>query len=194
MNNRIDDTCLYILYVTWIIFFILGIRYILKYKLWKPVNYLRITIILFIYIIILYQIRIQNICFHNVIEKYQNANQTFRLYDRNQLQIQIEGGGAPTKFVWEGPLNWPNGDGVTNYANDTKGDHNNGKHCDNTIVRELTELTSVTLQQLSDARAAYNRLIEIKNHINTINLNDNDALSKMISEIKLASESLKKRS
>lgn len=187
---------LYILYIVWIILFILGIRIILKYKLWKPIHYLRIAIIVFVYIIIIYQIRILYTCSPDFIEKYENANKTFKLYDRNKLMTQFQGGDAPTKFVWLGPLNWANGDHVTNYASDYKTDKkgsNRGKHCDATTVRELTELASVTLQQLEDARAAYNELLRIKTQLDTVNLNDNNALDKLVKEIKSASSLINKR-
>lgn len=153
-----ERTLLYI-YSIWFTLFLLGMIMIVKCKLWKPENYWTISISLFAFIVLFYQIRITYICDSN--EGFSSINDYFKLYDRENnfpKQIQFSGGDAPTYFSWDFPLSYGTKDGQKEYKNYNS---NSNKMCDKNKVIQLTELASVSIQQLQDASAAYYSLLSV---------------------------------
>lgn len=187
MKNILGDSHLLIIYIIWVIFLVLGIQCIVKYKLWKPVNYLTILIIFFMYIIFLYQLRVFYICVSplNKIEKFSNLNTTFKLHDRDMLKIRFRDGDIRTDFNWDSPLAWAQNKGQHMYADDKNQNEKtrNAPSCDNTTVLQLTELVVVTNQTLIDARAAYKNLIDVFNDMETVISNDQNTLTTLTNQI-----------
>ena len=156
---------IFFLYITWIILLILGMIWIIKYNLWKPENYWTISIIIFTYIIIFYQIRIMYICYpyfetpsnKNMKSMEGYSNSFFNLYDRrNELPSQIKFSGNPsTIFDWSDPLKFGANTEYNVYNSDTN------TVCKTDTVIQLTELASVATQQMQDASAAYYSLVGI---------------------------------
>lgn len=155
-----EKTLLYI-YIIWFTLFLLGMIMIMNCKLWKPENYWTISIIIFTFIVIFYQIRLFYICHPLYKEGYGNANTVFKLYNRGDnlpKQIQFPGGDAPTAFDWDAPLNYGTLSGQNEYKNYNG---NSNKMCNKDKVIQLTELASVAMQQLQDASASYYSLVDV---------------------------------
>lgn len=184
---------LIIIYVIWIFLFILGVQYVVKYKLWKPVHYLPITIITITYLIIICQIQILWLCFpttHNR-DPFQNSNNTFKLFDRSKVQTQFAGGDAPTKFNWDSPLSFGNGIGQNFYADDNnQWSNGDGNVCNRVNIIQLTELVSVSQQQLQDAEATYKNLSKLYNIIHGSILEDTTTLSNIIKDLQNANSNI----
>ena len=188
MDSKKLDNNLFIIYIIWIILFLLGIRFIYKYKVWKPKYYLFLLIIFITYIIIIYQIQILWTCFPNI-DNFQNQNTTFRLYDRNTIpsELLFQKGSIQTGYGnWDVPLGWPGKDkngkplSPNFYADDNNTDgKGNGNVCNNNTVLQLTELVSVSAQQLHDAQNAYTSLVGVQNTLNDGNLRDLNSIQKM---------------
>jgi len=195
------DNNLFIIYIVWIIILLLGIRFINKYKIWKPKYFLIMLVICVIYIIILYQIQILWTCFPNI-DTFQNQNTTFTLYDRNTIPVEIVmDDPLQTAFGnWDGPLSWPgkneNGDRKSPnfYADDNNTDSSgkNGRSCYPGNVLQLTELVSVSAQQLHDAENAYRSLVNIQSTLNDGNIRDISSINKIIDMITKINNEVKK--
>lgn len=188
MDSKHLDNNLFIIYIVWIIILLLGIRFISKCKLWKPNYYLIMLVIFVIYTIILYQIQILWTCFPNI-DTFQNQNTTFTLYNRDTIpgELLFQKGSIQTGYGnWDGPLGWPGRDKNGNplspnfYADDNNTDgKGNGNVCNNNTVLQLTELVSVSAQQLHDAQNAYTSLVGVQNTLNEGNLRDLKSIGKI---------------
>jgi len=159
-----DNNNILFIFIILFILFCLGVIYLIKFKLWKTENYWIIFTIIFSFILIFFQIRVLYLCYsqHNIYE----GNQSFTLFDRS-IGVPWQApnwGDAPEEFNWESPLNY----GAFRHPGEFNGDNDNlcGKH----MIIRLTELQSVSAQQLQDATRAYDELKEIYDILNQDNL------------------------
>jgi hypothetical protein len=173
-----------IIIIGWLLLLILGIRYLIKNKLWKQSNYFLIFVLVFGYIIILFQVIIILIEFFSKIENYENKNTHFKLFDRNNLQLIPN----QRKYSWEEPLSYGKNLSTTNYNNsyvprDHLGNvmnHLENKNCSNDDISQLSELVTASKQQLQDAQIAYQNLLNLKYQFTDGNIRDFDDLHKII--------------
>ena len=150
--------------IIWFFLFCLGVIYLIKYKLWKTDNYWIIFTILFSFIIIYFQMRVLYLCFskNNIYE----GNRTFTLFDRS-IGVPWQApnwGDAPEQYNWENPLNY----GAFRHSSEYNGNRNN--LCNKHTIIQLTELQSVSAQQLQDATRSYNDLKQVYDVLNQDNL------------------------
>ena len=153
------------IFIIWWILFSLGVLYLIQFKLWKTDNYWIIFTICFSFIIIFFQIRVLYLCYsqNNIYE----GNRTFTLFDRKTgVPWQAPNwGDAPLEFNWNLPLNY----GVNKEAEDYDRLHRSNL-CKRNEIIQLTELQSVSAQQLQDAIRAYDDLKIIYDILNQDNL------------------------
>lgn len=179
-----ENSYIIIIIIGWLLLLILGIRYLIKNKLWKQSNYFFLFVLVFGYIIILYQIIIISNEFLSKIENYENKNVHFKLFDRNNLEPIPN----RTKYSWDKPLSYGKNLNTTSYNNsyvprDYWGRVMNeleNKNCSSDDVLELSELMTVSKQQLQDAQVAYQNLVNLKNQFVDGNIRDFDDLQKII--------------
>jgi len=179
-----ENSYIVIIIIGWLLLLILGIRYLIKNKLWKQSNCFVLFILVFGYIIILFQIFIISNEFLSKIENYENKNMHFKLFDRNNLEPIPN----RTKYSWDKPLSYGKNLNTTSYNNsytphDWWGRVMNeleNKNCSAEDVLELSELMTVSKQQLQDAQVAYQNLVNLKNQFVDGNIRDFDDLQKII--------------
>lgn len=179
-----ENSYIVIIIIGWLLLLILGIRYLIKNKLWKPSNYFLLFVLVFGYIIILFQICIISNEFLSKIENYENKNMHFKLFDRNNLEPIPN----RTKYTWDKPLSYGKNLKTTEYNNSYVPRDSNGKimnelenkNCSSDDILELSELMTVSKQQLQDAQIAYQNLMNLKNQFVDGNIRDFDDLQKII--------------
>ena len=152
------------LFIIWGVLFCLGVIYLFKCKLWKTDNHWILFILFFSFILIFVQISVLHLCYkqNNIYE----GNQTFTLFDRNiGVPWQAPNASdAPEQYNWENPLNF-------GAFRESKEYNNNGNNlCNKNVIIQLTELQSVSAQQLQDATRSYNDLKKIYDVLNQDNL------------------------
>ena len=172
------DIAILILYLMIISIFSLGIHYIIKKKMWKPANYLTITIIGVISIIVVYQIRVLLGCFSSSLESMGNSNAIFKLINSNDSPNQ-------TAYL-ENSINYGRNMKSNDYAN-----NNHAKTCKANEYRELDLLVTASAQQLNDAKNAYQVLNNIYDVINDANRTEKDILSALNKQIEDIDSGLK---
>lgn len=155
-----------ILYLIVITIFSLGIRFILKKKMWKPANYFTITIIGIIFILVVYQLRVIVGCFSSSLESMGNSNTIFKLIDNN---------GSPINSAnLANSINYGRGMKSNDYAN-----NNHAKTCKANEFRELDILVTASTQQLNDAKNTYEVLKNIYTVVNDANKTESDIITEL---------------
>jgi hypothetical protein len=204
MDSKKKDNDLLIINIVWVLCLLLGIRFIYKYKLWKPKYYFILLVIFVTYIIVLYQIQIVWTCFPTTIETLENQNTTFQLYDRTRLipqELLFSEGDVQTGYGnWDVQLKWPgpdkNGNPLTPnyYADDNNTDgKGSGNVCNRENILQLTELVSVSTQQLVDAELTYKSLQNIDDYMKQGKIIDLESIRKIVSEISDTNNIIKKQ-
>jgi len=160
------DIVILILYLIVISIFGLGIRFILKKKMWKPANYFTISILGVISIIVLYQIRVILGCFSSSLESMGNSNSVFKLIDTNNSSF------GPVYLA--NPINYGRNMKSNDYAND-----NHNKTCKANEIRELEALVSASAQQLNDAKNTHDVLANIFTIVNDANGTESNIITEL---------------